>query len=877
MSKVFTSNVFMTFSQEAMEKFFFTGNTKSFRESISLFSKQDIEASIIASPEIESNLIEFDYGFGEGFNKEYHLSIKLLQTNTLFEAWYLSRSGSDDLANNVIKDVINSEDRKVIENLIKTKKYVQTGNVLYFSFGVGDNLDDWAGPFQAHLTSTNISLGDSGIKEVTLKFAAPPNLFLRNYIESKTQMRLGDSLNRYNFLTKGKNIVYRSQVDMPENKVSNVDNYSLKLINSYISKITDCPTLIVLPNLKKIYDTVHNTTTAPGAGVASLIEEADSLDAKANQAEQLRRVSDAVSPNGRNFGLTWDQIRELREKSASLRRRAETIKNTKIKPEQRTKNTLKEAFSFKVHVHNTDSDNIVVDNTDRVIPVTIDEKIESDYNRNKNKNNTVYTLYLENNSSLIPDSVETLLDPYIPLKSFDVSLSKYSSIPYNQELFVENNIKLLKLWNKYNITNNPLLKPVYVFGDRALISKIVYLSDVKRFSDLEQAISLEEYSSNAATRLFLKYYRIEFFEKFIKSKPSSSFNEEVYRTDDLALDSDAFIEERRNGVPVFRFNTQNPNVISVNISDFPAYRAVYDFGYRKKATTPFINSTDSRYEEFIDSFRKNRQSVLDQVEKAIKSISLTDAKLIDIITPVKTILISNSEFTYSILRDNIDKFNGKYVLPDQKPLEFINDPRVLTYDDLSLLIATAIYKKYNKDKPFVEFDNVQESINYESSVLENLNNLSMDLSIKCLPFFHLSNLEVAGQKHCIFVSNDNKIIGADSITKTSFISGIYRFKGFRHYISSDEIFSEFSLFKEIRSSIENVRESVRILDDIYSRYPNLDPNKKPLVLSDEEKIDLFAGVSRKIIESKTGITIPDWFVDVQTFIPKLLNDYSKVK
>lgn len=825
MSKVFTGNVLLTFSRETMEKFFFTNNNKSFKELISLFTKQDIEASVIASPNTNSNLISFDYSFGSSFQGQQALTLKFIQTNSLFELWYLSKNSTDTLSQNAIKSILNSTNSEQLNSVLESRNYAPNGNTLYFSFGVGDDIRDWAGPFTANLAKYDLSIDESGIKEITLGFTVPGNMFLRNYIESKNDLNFSDALNRYNFLLKGKNLVHRVYEKVPMKEISKVENYVVKLLDNYITGITKSPTLIVLPNLNKIYDSAFNGQPTP-KDTASLEKNARDLEDQADQAEKffkLAKQARAASPQGRPefySGLSEQQIKELRIKAQSIRQEISRIKannkeaSLKYGEVQRTTYKLREAFGLKVSHSNVGDDEVLVEpgGFGSEIPITIDERTEKDYNRNKDKQNVVFSLIMEADNSSIPNTTENLIDPYINLKVFGDSISKYSQEVYDQEFFVENNLRLLKLWNLRGFTNNPNLDPVYVFGDRKLIANLLYLEDVIEFSDIgNRFLSDDKYSSNIKTKIQLSYYRVDYFDTFKKGKSSSSFNEDVFIGDQLSLKSDTFRDVKRNGIPIFRYNLQNPNVMSLSIENNAAYQNVYNVGYGIKSVSPFLNVKSGRFEEFIQSFRRDKIEIIRKIREDLSQYNPEKAKFKELLDPVKRYLVENPKFTSALLRETSSVYGP--IDPRKKSDTFLRDSSILTYDQLAVIVAASIVQKFSNGGPFIEVDSVEEAALLESSIVENLNRLSYNVSIKTLPFFHISTLPV-GQKLALLVASENKVVGANNLGTGAFYTGLYRILGFRHFLGEGELYSEFSLMRENTSVSENTINSALVVEDL---------------------------------------------------------------
>ena len=428
-------------------------------------------------------------------------------------------------------------------------------------------------------------------------------------------------------------------------------------------------------------------------------------------------------------------------------------------------------------------------------------------------------MILESDNSTIPDSTETLIDPYVNLKYFGDAISKYNGNSYDQEFFVENNIRLLRLWNEKKFTNNPNLDPVYIFGDRKLIANILYLENITEFEDAGNYPLEDEFSSNLteAARVYISSYRFEYFNLFKKGKSSSSFNENVFIRDQLALDSEEFDSVRFNGVPIFRYNIQNPNVISLSIENTMAYRNVYDSGYRLKSLAPFVNVANGRFEKFIDSFSYDKFGILTKIAKDLGLYKLERFKFKDILEPVKKYLVDSPSYTQLLLKETKPVYGP---LPEnEKSDSLLRDSSILTYDQLAVIVTASLFQKFNSGRPFIEVDSIEEAITLESSILENLNRMSFNLTIKTIPFFYLSTIP-AGQKLAILVGSENKIIGANNIGTAAFYTGLYRINGFRHFIGEGEMYSEFSLFRENTSTSENTANSIKVIEDLTAKEKN---------------------------------------------------------
>jgi hypothetical protein len=84
MTRLFTGNVFITTSREAIERVFFP-KTKlsSFRDALITLTEEDIANSYIVTNGSNSNLLSFDFIYS--ISKGSTLVLRFLETDTLFE------------------------------------------------------------------------------------------------------------------------------------------------------------------------------------------------------------------------------------------------------------------------------------------------------------------------------------------------------------------------------------------------------------------------------------------------------------------------------------------------------------------------------------------------------------------------------------------------------------------------------------------------------------------------------------------------------------------------------------------------------------------------------------------------------------------------
>jgi hypothetical protein len=84
-----------------------------------------------------------------------------------------------------------------------------------------------------------------------------------------------------------------------------------------------------------------------------------------------------------------------------------------------------------------------------------------------------------------------------------------------------------------------------------------------------------------------------------------------------------------------------------------------------------------------------------------------------------------------------------------------------------------------------------------TDMMENMYRQALQMSIKTLPLFHVSNIHHISSP-CIVFAQDAGIkqsVQGERTLLNSFFSGLYRIMGFKHTINTSTVSSEFSLVK----------------------------------------------------------------------------------
>lgn len=234
-SKIFTTNIFLTTSRSLIDRLFSSPFVSNFSEIANSLTAIEKEISLIVHPGKNNNFLEMTYEFGSANQSDQsYLTLKFLESNTLFETYFLQNS----LENEVSKSTSGND------IYITSKK-------IYFAFGVGNNLKNWAGPFECSLLRSNFILTEAGQRIITLNMVPIVGAVLRNYFVMNTPLQ-----NRINS-TKILNQPYIIEVS-EEFKIKDLqgpdslDEILEKLLTKYIKAITNnSEVLVMLPSIKK--------------------------------------------------------------------------------------------------------------------------------------------------------------------------------------------------------------------------------------------------------------------------------------------------------------------------------------------------------------------------------------------------------------------------------------------------------------------------------------------------------------------------------------------------------------------------------------------------------------------------------------------------
>jgi len=274
-----------------------------------------------------------------------------------------------------------------------------------------------------------------------------------------------------------------------------------------------------------------------------------------------------------------------------------------------------------------------------------------------------------------------------------------------------------------------------------------------------------------------------------------SFGDISYLPDDFAYNDIIFkdIEKKHieeAGVPIFRYNTQNPNILDMNFKFAPIYFAALEGKFRKMVKRKASGVAEGVLPIGIGSFPiRSRGAAQAYLKK--KNFSLGLGK------PERQALVAD------LARLMTPELVESLTIPG---LWFPNQNAA---DGIAATLVKA------EDFNYASFVEVEQNLPgnpqmLQTDFMEELFRKALQMTIKTLPFFHLSAQHTMGLE-CVVFAQETGIMQSNPPNRSllnSFFSGIYKIMGFKHTISTGACESEFRLVKNVPdfSSVKKEKE-----------------------------------------------------------------------
>lgn len=744
MAKVFTGNVFITTSKQAMEKVFFSKNILSnYKDNLLTLTEEELKNTYIVSPLKNSNLIEFDFSLGQMESNSQFLSLRFLETDSIFELFFVNKSLNSSLLSRVFSELqssqlLSAKEKRNLESKIFDSNFnLINDRSIYFSFGIGDSLNNWSGPFTLTLSESKLLTTAEGVKEVLLIFRGNPDQFQSNRIEDEMHRGLDTAVNKYNRILSNRNLIKaESLVEFELSQFPGREHRTISdLISTYISRVSQNYNVIVmLPDMGKI--------------IQKQLDNIEGRRIKAELPPKTFNNFNLLSPLQRN-----EIVRNLTEKDFW----------------EKKKNDYKSIIE-KLNITFT-----ILTEGRIAVPLSLDEGHETA------KPTYSYRVGLSIGSDNIDNDEEILPDYYYPIVQFIAGLRPYARYATNQnasdiEFYEETDSRILKLWKTYKFIQDDS-KPAILLGSQNLIRNILYLSNVRNLQDALEVKNLAGVHQSDLDLYYNKSYRFDFFNIFLKVPINSSFGEDALIKDELAIDENTKSLIELGNMPVFRYNIRNSNVLGIDVTYNESYIGAYNLAFKKKALLPFINSG-------LDNIAVEAKEIIpySTVAKVEELLQGKDLSSFD-----------------KILTEIIKLYSEENLIKNPDLLTNLNTEKIsltLNKDQFVIYLSVLINSNFlANDKPYIEMSKEDNEAYLEKEILQQLDKLARQVKIRTVPFFKLAGSRILG-KSCLLLSQHNSVIGFENVKKVAVYSGLYTIIGFRHYISTDEMYSEFNLVRD---------------------------------------------------------------------------------
>lgn len=613
-------------------------------------------------------------------------------------------------------------------------------------------------------------------------------------------------------------------------KLEKFDFHSMVVdaLRNYVAKATNNKNVIVLlPNLnvtcrQAINDEARkfNIIDASGFSDVSAMITADlSADVVADLQEsgQLADVAkEGAAANASNAALIGSH---LRSRAYDL---YDKVNNENGKDEMFVESTLK-AFGLRLHTKElgslyslfkeaqpTGAVNTYVVNEAHANP---DEAFESFYQ------DRMFTAVIDQTTRELPDHLGVLQNIINNIRKLSQESYKMSSLA----VMDESDIKVVDVWkeradaytfagyDKFNgdhavIVGDLALIKEYLYGGVNLEAKAEAASELRRKSTeaANKIVELatqnidasalegptpEDYELAAATQIPLHpldklYLADKEYNKTIREivnpvlKGVGAFGDISYIPDDFAYqDADFSSKEREyieeNGIPVFRYNTQNPNIIDVKFNFGAIYFSLLKMGYQKEIGRLTSAVAEGVLPTGVGTFPiRSRGAAIAYLRSKGFSQGMGDEDKKKVIESLATRI--SPELAKELEVDSAEAGADS----------FANIIKELEDKNLHSLVLVDQALPGNPNAIMADFS-------------EELYRKALQMSITTLPLFHISKLASISSP-CIVFAQDQPILQSrqpEQSLLNKFFSGLYKIMGFKHTITTTTATSEFKLVK----------------------------------------------------------------------------------
>ena len=866
-SSVPTPYVLIAFRKDVIEKFIQNNdfiNSLDLIETLKSYSG-DKDDFLLFQNYANPNFISLQHSLGLGGSTGNTIEIEIIDPNNEFERKVI---GSSFYPENVPFSLVDSSgaqvtisdsqklDKKVRKDLYykSIKDYVNANSQrqYYIAYGLGSNLNFWAGPFTCELI--RVEIDSTQFKKLKCFFAVPAGASSEEaknmFINSKNSVNLSGLKRQINGVSKPlkfreyiegtsqtfydpqsiakkqsedissiKNLIDKTSYQIDKNSERNLDTISayLKLfdyhtlvvdcIKNYITKVTGNNNVVVLlPNLNVLL-----------AASPALIDSFYSKSAKANNKfADIRDAGEAKLQTALIFRESLSNLLGFMESmhQTIYNKYSDPLKQDFEKDKTTDAKEVSWVTGFETHSNKV-------------------ERLKAFFNDN-NFYASLDTIVQNNNS----------IDHFEMLKKLTEEINRYSnSYIITPEIIYENNYKILKVWQNLHKAKDPAFNfegsfsdTVIVFGDRDMIKKYMYAGDPIPNSKVDLTDTKISISLKGKT-LKLTEQEKNSIEQFKGSK-----------------------EEKEKAKAELEKSVGARTSFTTPVTLYhPTDKVFFTADYNKEIETIlYPDSIDAPFGSISvppDEFAYLDTSYFDKFGSVLKrypifKYNLANPNVLGISVDINTLYLSELKtgFQKELFKTATSKLAGAYS-DDYKLNTFLSEEAVISYiqnklkstepvnrDEVIQIVADSLNANGFPDgisgdavtiakNCFALAEEGMKSKNRQTIIIDavspkNPATIMADLSnqlykktttatIKTLPLFHISSYGHL-QSPCLFFAQSGKIMTStlnfEKDPFTTFLSGVWNIIGIKHIISDSDMRSEFTIVRNQKAIIDNKKD-----------------------------------------------------------------------
>lgn len=849
MSKVYAPSIFITTNYDV---------AKQFAEGTKISELKDDTGSLLISNENNKYLQSFEYSYGYADKGNPRLVLSFVDVDNDFENSFLNQGVAKKLLTAGF-EMISKAGRLTkgftdnLSNILRSKFKI------YFTFGVGGNSNDWAGPYVGVLMKTEVDINSNGLRVYRYTFMPTNTFFFRPPLQTAPE-----NPNEYQDLSflfvDAKTYVQ----DVKSNKdINNFHKCIRELLKNYIAKVSNTKpgnVICLLPELNKYAKEYINSNLT-----SRLQPGKDSTN--------LENAAELTINCYKDFGI------DVYIKDSNCHGWGDTFNELYYNPQNEVNPQIMDKY---------------------LEGTNLKKKVQQWYEPD-------FILKLEATTQNKSNEDKKINVPDWWLKVQEINKG-YSTVckdyPSYITAFQENDIRYLRLFKKHGLIEDDS-EPCTIVGNYQFILDTLYGNQTD-YNKIMQYVSIFKFEQDddLESKINNPSYKKDLIAIKFKHKNNSSFNEKIV-LDELNYNgnlSPESFEAMKNSlnllaetdIPIFSNNLRNGNVLSLSLESSDNYTAATLHAVREDRErflyklilensdqlfkssgmlTPDelaeITSVYNAFKEFDQPLDPEDLRRLQEGDGNWESYKMKDKGLLQTLFPgwqkevklerptepqkqTKIGLINkefdspvhsyeriddskyreelkafeNQEKTNQRIRDSNKNSELAKVLnmPNAKELtwlslamtrklgvyknEYGKLPNVDSDSLFTLALLMIAYNKFVQPYATVEMNPAIKGANkktLQGKVFDYLYRFNTTINIKTLPYFHISNPSFIRKPAFLYSKKIQPIRSTNNLKATpdqvfDFFSGVYTIQGFKHVINGREMHSEFTLFRDLPTS-----------------------------------------------------------------------------